>query len=357
MGATMRAMVCTAFGPPEALVLQELPAPEPGPGQVVVAIRAIGLNFTDLLGIEGRSQLKRKPPIIPGTEAGGIIAAIGPGVTGFQVGQRVIATCVHGAYAEQGIFEADAIYPMPDEMDFATAATFYIASMTSFHALVDRAKIKAGENLLVIGAGSGAGLAAIDIAKAIGARVVGAASSQDKLDMARKHGADEVLLYPREPLDFDGQKAFYATLQEASGKAPEKSAVSLGTMSTLSKGAGFDVVYDAVGGTYAEPALRAMAWEGRYLSVGFSAGVPSLSMGPLLFKNADIMGIQPAADDYRLPGRNPRVIEQMLDWFRSGHLRPEITERYPLEQAGEALSRLKNRQAKGRIVLTVGDQN
>lgn len=348
----MRAMVCRAFGPPENLVLETRPAAAPGPGEVAVAIRAVGLNFTDLLAVEGRSQLRREPPIVPGTEAAGEIVVLGEGVDGFQVGQRVVGTRVHGAYADHGVFSVDEIYPIPDEMDFRSAAAFYIASATSRYALVERARLGAGESLLVMGAGSGAGLAAIEIGKALGARVVGAASSPDKLEIARAHGADEVLLYLREPLDLEGQKRLYAALQAASGPPRAGPAVSLGKLSTLSGSAGYDVVYDAVGGTYAEPALRALAWEGRYLSVGFSAGVPSPSLGPLLFKNAQIFGIQPASDEHRLPGRNAAAMEQMLGWYREGRLRPEITEVYPLERAGEALRRLKDRQAKGRIVLT-----
>ena len=346
----MRAVVCRAFGPPETLALETVPAPLPGPGQVVVAVKAIGLNFTDLLAVEGRSQLRREPPLIPGTEVAGTIAALGAGVTAFGLGQRVLGTRVHVAYAERAAFGLDEILPIPDEMNFETAADFFIASMTSRYALVERAKLKAGESLLVLGAGSGAGLAAIEIGKALGARLVGAASSADKLAIARSRGVDETVLYPREALDLDGQKRFCAALRAAAGPGGE-APLGIGSLSTLSGSAGYDVVYDAVGGSYAEPALRALAWEGRYLSVGFAAGVPTLSLGPLLFKNAQIMGIQPAADEHRLPGRNPAATRQMLDWHRAGKLRPEITEIYPLERAGEALRRLKDRQAMGRIVI------
>lgn len=350
---TMRAMVCKAFGPPRTLALERVPVPVPGPDDVVVRTRAVGLNFTDLLAVEGRSQLRRTPPIIPGTEVAGEIVTVGEGISRFRVGQRVLGTCVHGAYAEQALLTADEIYPIPDEMDFQTAAAFFIASTTSRYALVERAKLDSGENLLVLGAGSGAGLAAIQIGKALGARVVGAASSAEKLAMALESGADGTVLYSREPLDLDGQKRLYSELLAASGPARKGPAVSLGKLSTLSEAAGFDVVYDAVGGTYSEPALRSLAWEGRYLSVGFSAGVPAPSLGPLLFKNAVLMGIQPASDEDRLPGRNVAAMEQMLGWYRDGLLCPNITETYPLERAGEALQQLKDRRAKGRIVLTV----
>lgn len=351
--ATMRAMVCKAFGPPTTLSLEQVPAPTPGRNDVVVRTHAVGINFTDLLAVEGRSQLKRLPPIIPGTEVAGEIIRVGQDVSRFRIGQRVLGTCVHGAYAEQALLTEDEVYPIPDEMDFESAASFYIASTTSRYALVERARLRSGENLLVLGAGSGAGLAAIQIGKALGSRVIGAASSPEKLALALEHGADGTVLYSPDPLDTDGQKKFYAELLAASGRANKPSAVSLGKLSSVSGAAGFDVIYDAVGGTYTEPALRSLAWEGRYLSVGFAAGVSAPSLGPLLFKNAVLMGIQPAADDARLPGRNVAAMEQMLGWFRDGLLRPRITELYPLERAGEALQQLKDRRAKGRIVLKV----
>jgi NADPH2:quinone reductase len=183
--------------------------------------------------------------------------------------------------------------------------------------------------------------------------VVAAASSQDKLDLALERGADAALLYPRQVLDRDGQKALYATLLGASGSSAGRPTQSIGVISTLSHGKGYDVIYDAVGGSYAEPALRALAWEGRYLSVGFSAGVPAPSLGPLLFKNASIEGIQPTSDDQRRFGRKPAAMKQLLGWYQEGRLRPQVTATFPLEQAAEALRQLKDRKALGRIVLTV----
>ena len=350
-GATIQAIVCKEFGPPEHLVLETLPAPMPGPGEVAVAIRAAGVNFTDLLAVEGRSQLQRKLPIVPGVEAAGEIVAVGEGVGDFHIGRRVLGTRVQGAYAERAIFGVEEIYPIPDEMDFATAAAFYIGSKTAHYALIERARLEAGERLLVLGAGGGAGVAAVEIGSALGAHVTAAASSQDKLDLARRRGADAWVLYPGEALDLAAQKAFYASLQEASGPPRADAAGSIGAVSTLSRGRGFDVVFDAVGGSYTEPALRALAWQGRYLCIGFSAGVPAPSLGPLLFKNAQLLGIQPTGDEERLVGRNAAAMDQLLQWFQEGKLRPEITETYPLEHAGEALRRLKDRQAKGRIVL------
>jgi NADPH:quinone reductase len=350
----MRAILCKAFGPPESLVVEEMPAPVPAAGEVLVDIAAVGLNFTDLLAIEGQSQLKRSLPLIPGIEVAGRISALGPGVTGLTVGEAVIGQRTSGAYAEQALFDADEVYPIPDTMDMLHAAAFSVASTTSHYALIERGALEAGETLLVLGAGSGAGLAAVEIGKILGARVVAAASSQDKLDMAVARGADEAILYPRGALDRDDQKTLYAQLIAASGPVPAlHPAHSIGVISTLSRGKGYEVIYDAVGGSYAEPALRSLAWQGRYLSVGFSAGVPAPSLGPLLFKNARIEGIQPSADDQRRLGRKRPAMEQLIGWYQQGRLRPQITATFPLERAGEALRLLKDRKALGRVVLIV----
>jgi len=350
----VRAILCKAFGPPESLVLEEVTAPLPGAGEVLVDVAAVGLNFTDLLAIEGQSQLRRSLPIIPGIEISGRISALGQGVTGFELGQAVIGHRISGGYAEQAVFDADEIYPIPDSMDMVHAAAFSIASTTAQYALIERGALKAGETLLVLGAGSGAGVAAVEIGKILGARVVAAASSQDKLDLAFERGADEAILYPRDALDRDGQKALYAKLIAASGPLPAvHPAHSVGLISTLSRGKGYEVIYDAVGGSYAEPALRSLAWQGRYLSVGFSAGVPAPSLGPLLFKNARIEGIQPSADDQRRLGRKGPAMEQLICWYNEGRLRPRVTATFPLERAAEALRQLKDRKALGRVVLIV----
>ncbi len=353
----MRAIVCTEFGGPEVLRLADLPEPAPAPGEVLVSIRAIGLNFTDLLAVEGRSQLKREMPLVPGTEAAGVIAALGRNVEGLNVGDRVLATCIQGAFAEQKCFKRDEVYRIPRDMSFATAAVFYIAAMTAHYALVNRAKLKPGENVLVLGAGSGVGLAAVEIAKAIGARVTAAASSEEKLNLAQARGADAVVRYPKGPLDRDAQKQFSRDLRAEAGAPKAGAGPSIGLLSTLGAHAGYDVVYDAVGGTYSEPALRVLGWEGRFLSIGFAAGMPSVTLGPALFKNADIMGIEPAADEHRLPGRNKAMMDRLFGWFQEGRLQPQITARYPLERAGDALRELKERRAKGRIVLLTGDHS
>jgi NADPH2:quinone reductase len=350
----MRAILCRSFGPPESLVLEEVAAPLPGVGEVLVDVAAVGLNFTDLLAIEGQSQLRRNLPFIPGIEVSGRISTLGEGVTGFMPGQAVIGHRISGGFAEQAVFDADEIYAIPDSMNLVHAAAFSIASTTAQYALIERGALKAGETLLVLGAGSGAGLAAVEIGKILGARVVAAASSQDKLDLALDRGADEAILYSREALDKDGQKALYVKLTAASGALSALSPMhSIGVISTLSRGKGYEVIYDAVGGTYAEPALRSLAWQGRYLSVGFSAGVPAPSLGALLFKNARIEGIQPTSDDQRRLGRKGPAMEQLFGWYNEGRLRPQITATFPLARAAQALRQLKDRKALGRVVLIV----
>jgi NADPH2:quinone reductase len=235
-------------------------------------------------------------------------------------------------------------------MGFNDAAVFYVASMTARYAVRDRARLKAGEILLVLGAGSGAGLAAVEVGKALGARVVAAASSEDKLALARQSGADACVRYERGPLDLAGQKSFAAELLRHA-KRDTAAVQSVGKINTVHEDAGYHVIFDGVGGSYAEPALRALGWEGRYLSVGFAAGMAKVALGPALFKNADIMGIQPSSDALRMPGRNPEGIEVMLRWYAEGRLHPRITKVLPLADAAKGLRLMKDRKATGRIVL------
>ncbi len=347
----MRAVVCREFGPPETLVIEERPRPAPGAGEVLLEVHAIGVNFTDLLAIEGRSQLKRQLPMIPGVEAAGVVLAVGAGVTHLRPGQRVLGCRTHGTYAEEVLFAEDELAPIPDEMDMHSAAAFYIAAMTVRYALQDRARLASGEILLVLGAGGGAGLAGVEIGKALGARVVAAASSEEKLALAGRHGADDVVRYGPGPLDLQEQKALAAQLIAKAQRCDEQPQ-GIGKISSVREFAGYHVILDGVGGTYTEPALRSLGWEGRYVSIGFAAGMPRVALGPALFKNADIMGIQPSSDEHRLPGRNPQALQVLFDWYREGKLRPLITQLMPLEEAARALYRLKNRAATGRIVLT-----
>jgi NADPH2:quinone reductase len=330
----MRVIVCREFGPPEQLVLEERASPTPAPGQVVVAVRAAGVNFTDVLATQGRSQLKIQPPFTPGVEVAGVVSRAGAGVTRLREGMRVLATGFHGGYAEEIAFADLEVVAIPDAMDFETAAAFYIASNTALYALRKRARLQRGETLLVLGAGSGAGLAAIGVGKALGARVVAAGSSDAKLELASRHGADETLRYSLGPLDLAGQKALASEFR------------------ALTNGTGFSVIYDGVGGTYAEPALRSIARCGRYLCVGFAAGVPSVPLSTALFRNADILGIELSDPENREPGRNADGIATLFELFEQGRLRPEITATFPLEQAGRAQRLLLDRRATGRIVLT-----
>lgn len=346
----MRAMVCHEFGSVDNLVIADLPSPEPAQGQVKVEIHAIGVNYTDCLLVTGRSQLKRQPPISPGVEAAGIVREVGPGVTRFVPGQRVLGTKIHGTYAEEVVFSEDEICVIPDEMDMPTAATFYVGAMTGYYGICQRAKIATGEVLLVLGAGGGAGLAAVEIGKALGASVVAAASSERKLGLAASRGADVCIRYPQGPLDLDAQKTlladFLSQCPVRDSKVPQ-----IGEISTVQESAGYHVIFDGVGGTYAEPALRALAWKGRYLSVGFAAGVPKVSLGTVLFKDADIMGIQPADEEVRLPGRDPKKMAQLFDWYLQGLLQPQITEQVELEKAAEVLRLMSERQLNGRVAL------
>jgi NADPH2:quinone reductase len=346
----MKVMAAHAFGPPEVLRYEDWPSPVPGPGQVLVGMHSIGVNFTDLLAMEGRSQLKRQLPIIPGCEGAGVVLACGPGVTRVRAGDRVLGVRADGTYAEEVLFAEDEVAVIPDAMDMQAAGSFYIASFTARYALQDRARLRAGENLLVLAAGGGVGLVSIDIGKALGARVVAAASTDEKLALAGAHGADAFVRYERGPLDLEGQKKFAADLLKAA-ELPQANPLPIGAINSVRPNAGYHVIIDGIGGSYAEPALRTLAWEGRYLSVGFASGVPKVALGPLLFKNADVMGIQPSSDEHRLPGRNPGPMKTMFDWYLAGRMRPQITGEMHLREAATALQMLANRTATGRIVL------
>jgi NADPH:quinone reductase len=347
----MRAMACREFGPPENLIEIELPSPEIGPHEVLVRVQAVGVNFTDILAMGGRSQLKRSLPFVPGVEAAGEVVAVGSSVTKVNVGERVFGVRVSGTYAEEVVFKENEVFAVPDTMPMTVACTFYVVSMTAYYSLVTRANLKAGENLLVLGAGGGAGLAAIDIGKAIGARVVAAASSEDKLALARARGADACIRYPREGLDIAAQKKL---ADDFLAQSPRKTddGITIGEINSVHEKAGYHVIFDGVGGGYAEPAMRSLGWHGRYLSVGFAAGVPKISLGPLLFKDADVFGIQPGDDHVRLPGRAPAMMADLTSWYEQGFLEPQITGTYPMEEAPKVLRLMADRKITGRIVLT-----
>lgn len=322
----MKALVCHAFGPIDQLTVEQIPAPLPGPAQVLIDVHAASINFPDALMVQGLYQIKPPVPFVPGAELAGTIAAVGAKVTRFKVGDPVIAMAGTGAFAEQCAADELRTMPLPEGMDFAQGAALLLVYGTSIHALRTIGKLQPGENLLVLGAGGGVGIAAVQIAKALGARVLAAASSADKLALASEAGADSCIDYTKD----DWRKQVEA----------------------LTEGKGVDVVYDAVGGAYSEPALRATAWRGRYLIVGFAAGeIPKLPLNLALLKERALLGVFWGDAMRRDPAQLLVDVKQLSTWFTEGRFRPPVTERVPLEGAMAAIQRLAGRQAKGKIVV------
>ncbi len=314
----MRAVLCKAYGPPSSLVLEDVPAPQPKPNEVVIGIKACGVNFPDTLIIQGKYQFKPAFPFSPGSEVAGAILRKGPNVDHFNVGDRVLASVGNGGFAEEVAAAADRLIPIPKDMDFIQASAFLMTYGTSLHALEDRAHLKKGESLLVLGAAGGVGIAAIEIGKAMGAHVIAAASSEDKLTLCREHGADETINYSTENLR--------ERLRE------------------LTSDRGVDVV--------SEPALRAMAWEGRFLVVGFAAGeIPKIPLNLPLLKSCDIVGVFWGAFLQRDPQKTKTHLGQLVSLYTAGKLKPAVTATYPLERASEALVEIMERRAKGKIVV------
>ena len=330
----MKAMLSEAPGGPETLVLREMETPEPGKGEVRIAVEAAGLNFPDTLIIRDMYQMKPPRPFAPGGEIAGKIDAVGEGVSDFAVGDRVLAMTGFGGFATHVVAEARRVISIPDEMPFEDAACLVLTYGTSHHALKDRAQIKAGETLFILGAAGGVGAAAIELGKAAGARVIAGVSSEDKAAFCRDLGADETLIYPRD-LDRDAQKELSSKIKELSG------------------GDGVDVVYDAVGGDYAEPALRAMAWKGRFLVVGFPAGIPKMPLNLLLLKGCQVMGVFWGAHTAREPDMHAENMSDLFAMYAEGKIKPRISARYPLSEAAEALERMQDRKVMGKVVLTV----
>ncbi|MEA2754025.1 MAG: NADPH:quinone reductase [Aliidongia sp.] len=329
----MKALLSKTPGGPETLVLAEMPAPQPEPGEVVLHVKACGVNFPDVLIIQDLYQFKPPRPFAPGSEVAGIVTAIGAGVTQFKNGDRVFAMTGSGGMSEQLAVSATRCILMPDAMPFDEAASFILTYGTSHHALKDRAQLRPGETLLVLGAAGGVGLAAIELGKAAGARVIAAVSSAEKLEFAKAHGADDGVIYPRGPFDKAGAKALAELFKQACGPN------------------GADVVYDAVGGDYAEAALRAIAWEGRFLVVGFPAGIPKIPLNLPLLKACQIIGVFWGAFSQRDPDRNRANNEELLAFYARGAIKPQISERFPLARGAEAIARLANREALGKIVV------
>ena len=331
----MKAVLSKEVGGPETLVLEELPDPVAGPGQVLIDVKACGVNYPDVLIIEDKYQFKPTRPFAPGGEVSGVISAVGEGITRFKVGDRVLASTGWGGFAEKLALEEQRCTPIPDDMPFDEAAAFVLTYGTSYYALKDRGHIKAGETLLVLGAAGGVGLAAVELGKAMGARVIAAASSQEKVDLAVKHGAESGVVYPRGPFDKDGQKALANLIKDACGPN------------------GWDVAYDAVGGDYSEATIRAAGWNGRFLVIGFPSGIPKIPLNLTLLKSCDIVGVFWGAAVARDPKGHAQNLKELMALYAEGKIRPYVSERFPLARAGDAIAHLSSRKAMGKVVITV----
>jgi NADPH2:quinone reductase len=322
----MRAVVCKEFGPPQSLVVEKVDSPEPGPGQVLIDVHACGVNFPDVLIIQDKYQFKPPLPFTPGSEVAGVVTAIGSGVEGIKEGDRVLASPGWGGFAEQVATPASGAVVIPDEMDFVSASAFLMTYGTSHYALKDRARLAPGETLLVLGAAGGVGLAAVELGKVLGARVIAAASSDEKLAVCTERGADAVINYSSEDLK---------------GRTKE-----------LTGGQGADVIYDPVGGDLSEAALRATNWGGRFLVIGFAAGpIPKIPLNLVLLKGCDIVGVFWGSFVGRNPDQHRAYVQELLDLYTEGKVRPHVSATYPLERAAEALEALSARKVTGKLVL------
>lgn len=324
----VKAIVCKQYGPPDSLVLEDVPSPAPGPGEVVVSVKAAGVNFPDVLVIQNRYQFKPPLPFSPGSELAGLVKEVGGGVTDIKRGDAVIAITPYGAFAEEVKAEATRVMPIPAGMDYQHAAAFLFTYATSDHALRNRAQLEADETLLVLGAAGGVGIAAIEIGNALGARVIACASSEDKLAVCREHGANSTINYTTEDLR-------------------ER-------IKQLTEGKGVDVVFDPVGGPYTEQALRSTAWRGRLLVIGFAAGdIPKIALNLPLLKGCSIVGVFLGEFMRREPARFADSVHRLGEWYRLGKLKPHVSATFPLERAADALKLMAARKVKGKIVLTI----
>ena len=331
----MKAMLSKEVGGPETLVLEELPDPQPGKNQVRIRVHAAGVNFPDTLIIRDMYQMKPPRPFAPGGEIAGVVDAIGEGVEGLAEGDRVLGMSGFGGFATHVVLDAVKVVKIPDNMPFDEAACFVLTYGTSHHALKDRAAIQSGESLLILGAAGGVGVAAIELGKAAGARVIAAVSSEEKAQFCRDLGADETIIYSRDMSDRAVQKEFSNEIKKLSG------------------GEGVDVVYDAVGGDYAEPAVRALAWKGRFLVVGFPAGIPKIPLNLTLLKGCQIVGVFWGAHTMREPKNHAENMGDLFRMYGEGKIKPRVSASYPLERAGEALQLLQDRKVLGKVVVTV----
>ena len=322
----MKAVLCTQFGPPDLLELRDVPSPVPSANQAVVTVKAASVNFPDVLIIENKYQFKAPLPFSPGNELAGIVKEVGPGVTHVSVGDRVMAYAAYGAFAEEIVLDAVRLLPMPAGIEFSAAAALLVTYGTMDHALRDRAALLPSDTVLVLGAAGGIGIASIEIAKAIGARVIACASTDEKLAACREHGADDVINYATEDLR-------------------ER-------IKALTAGRGPDVVVDPVGGPFTEPALRSVAWRGRFLVVGFAAGdIPKIPLNLVLLKGCSIVGVFWGDFLRREPEQFAASVRQLSQWVEEGKLRPHVAEIYPLARTADAIKRMAARGAIGKLVV------
>ena len=324
----MRALVCNAYGPPESLCIETRDDPVPGEGEVLVDVAAAGINFPDVLAIAGKYQVKTPTPFIPGNEAAGLVAALGAGVSQYSVGDKVIINTMGGAFAEKCLAPVQTTMPLPEGLSFEQGAGFSVTYGTSYHALKQSARLQAGETVLVLGAAGGVGITAVEIAKAMGARVIAAASTDEKLEFAAAAGADETINYSDEPLK-ERVKA-------------------------LTDGDGVDVVYDPVGGELADHAFRATAWHGRYLVIGFACGeIPKFPANIALLKEASIVGVWWGTWATKNPGLQIRNMTELAELVAAGTLTPRVSASYAMDDYVEAFRAITERRALGKVILRV----
>jgi len=321
----MKAVLCKEWGPPDALVVEDIPSPKPGKGQLLVSVKASGVNFPDVLLIQNKYQFKPELPFSPGSEIAGVVKQVGEGVHGFMPGDRVMAHIRSGGYAEEAVVDEALLAPVPAGLDFTVAASFGLVYATAYHALKDRAAIRSGETLLVLGAAGGVGLAAVELGKLLGARVIACASSDEKLETCKRFGAEVAINYEREDL------------REA----------------LKNLGRAVDIALDPVGGKYSEPAVRAMAWKGRYLVVGFASGeIPKIPLNLTLLKGCSIVGVFWGEFVRRERDLNAANLKELTAWLRAKKIKPLVSASYPLERAADALNDMMNRKVQGKVVLT-----
>ena len=333
----MRAILCKDYGPPESLVLEDIESPTAGENDVVIKVHNAAVNYPDVLVIQNLYQIKPPLPFSPGGEVSGEVIALGDKVDTLQIGDRVMAVIGTGGFREEIAIPAALCMPIPNSLDFKLAAAMGLTYGTSYHALKDRARIQAGETLFIMGASGGVGLAAVELGKSMGARVIAAASSEEKLQVCRDHGADDTLLYKTGGLSPDEQKAFSEEVKN------------------LTDGKGVDVVYDAIGGDYAEPAVRAMAWGGRYLVVGFVAGyIPKIPLNLTLLKGTSLVGVFWGRFNAEQPKDARQNIIDLLRMLQEGKIKPHISGVYPLEDVAKALTQMAERKVTGKLVIDLG---